>query len=468
MILNSILGFLSDSTFWIKALQLIASLGLLVFIHELGHFMWARLFGVRVDKFYLFFDIGLKNLGINWDGSILKYKPKNSDTEYGIGWLPLGGYCKIAGMIDESMDLEQMKQPEQPWEFRTKPAWQRLLIMIGGVLNNFLLAILIYAGIVYYWGEQYIPYKNATLGMEYSQSAQKIGFRNGDIPLSADNRELVSLNADELQAILTAHQVKVLRDGKDTVAINIPNKYLFEAEKDAKKGEAFIDYRMPVVVENTMPGDGAEKAGLKKGDQLLKIDSVETADFKSLTTQLKAHKGDTVLLSFLRNGKEQVVALAVNSAGKVGVQFKPITDVYKVEVQNYSLLSSIPRGVELGWTQMVNYVEQFKYIFTKEGAQSLGGFGAIGSIFPDTWDWYRFWNLTAFLSIILAFMNILPIPALDGGHVLFLLYEIIFRRKPGDKFLERAQMIGMTLLIAILLWANGNDIYRWIIKPFLN
>ena len=279
------------ATFWIKALQLIASLGLLVFIHELGHFMWARLFGVRVEKFYLFFDIGLKKLGINWDGSIFKFKPKNSDTEYGMGWMPLGGYCKIAGMIDESMDLEQMQQPEQPWEFRTKPAWQRLLIMIGGVLNNFLLAIIIYAGIVYYWGEQYIPYQNATLGMTFSDSAHKLGFVEGDIPLTADGKQLNYLNSDEIQAIVTARQVKVLRGGKDTVAINIPSNYIFTANKEAEGGVPFIDYRIPVVVESTMPGDGAEKAGIKKGDRLLMIDSVATADHKSLTAQLMAHKG---------------------------------------------------------------------------------------------------------------------------------------------------------------------------------
>lgn len=455
------------ATFWLKALQLIASLGLLVFIHELGHFMWARIFGVRVEKFYLFFDVGLKSLGINWDGSLLKYKPKKSDTEYGVGWLPLGGYCKISGMIDESMDLEQMKQPEQPWEFRSKPAWQRLLIMIGGVVNNFLLAILIYAGMVYYWGEQYIPYKNAEMGMEFCQSAEKIGFKDGDIPLSADGKDLKYLNADELQAMVTAKQVKVLRDGKDTIAINIPNKFLFEAEKDAKNGEPFIDYRMPVVVESTMPADGAAKAGLIKGDYIVKIDSIDKPDFKTFTQQLLAHKDTTVMIAFMRNGKLDSANVAVSSAGKIGIGLRPINKIFKVESKDYSLLASIPRGIEMGCTQMANYVGQFKYIFTKEGAQSLGGFGAIGSIFPDTWDWYSFWNITAFLSVILAFMNILPIPALDGGHVLFLLYEIIFRRKPGDKFLERAQMVGMTILIALLLWANGNDIYRWIIKPFI-
>ena len=456
------------ATFWLKALQLIASLGLLVFIHELGHFMWARIFGVRVEKFYLFFDVGLKKLGINWDGSLLKFKPKKSDTEYGVGWVPLGGYCKISGMIDESMDLEQMKQPEQPWEFRTKPAWQRLLIMIGGVLNNFLLAIIIYAGMVYYWGEQYIPYRNSDMGMAFSTSAEKIGFRDGDIPLSADGKQLHYMNADEVQAMVTAKQVKVLRNGTDTVTINVPNKFIFDAEKDAKGGEPFIDYRIPVIVESTMPADGAAKAGLVKGDRIVKIDTIDNPDYHEFTQQLALYKGKAVAMCYDRGGKIDSAMVEVSSAGKIGIGLRPITQIYKVEAKQYSLLGSIPRGIEMGCTQMVNYVSQFKYIFSKEGAQSLGGFGAIGSIFPDTWDWSRFWELTAFLSIILAFMNILPIPALDGGHVLFLLYEIIFRRKPGDKFLERAQMVGMTLLIALLLWANGNDIYRWIIKPFIN
>jgi regulator of sigma E protease len=456
------------ATFWIKTIQVIASLSLLIFIHELGHFMWARLFGVRVEKFYLFFDVGLKKLGINWDGSLIKYKPKNGETEYGLGWMPLGGYCKISGMIDESMDTEQMKQPEQPWEFRTKPAWQRLLIMIGGVLNNFLLAIIIYAGIVYYWGEQYLPYKNAELGMEFSASAEKLGFVDGDIPLSADGKQLEYLNSDEIQAMVTAKQVKVLRDGKDTVTIDIPKNFIFTAEKDAENGEAFIDYRVPIVIESIMPADGAEKAGLKKGDFIVGLDTIKNIDFKTFTEQLMSHKGKSVMLAFMRDGKLDSAAVAVSDAGKIGIGLRPVTQIYKVENKEYGLLASIPRGIDLGCTQMVNYVSSLKYLFSKEGAQSLGGFGAIGSIFPDTWNWERFWELTAFLSIILAFMNILPIPALDGGHVMFLLYEIIFRRKPGDKFLERAQIVGMTLLIALLLWANGNDIYRWIIKPFIN
>ena len=466
MILNNF--FLFDSVFWIKALQLIASLGLLVLIHEFGHYMWARIFGVRVDKFYLFFDVGLKKLGINWDGSIIKHKPKNSDTEYGIGWLPLGGYCKIAGMIDESMDLEQMKQPEQPWEFRSKPAWQRLLIMIGGVLNNFLLAIIIYAGIVQYWGENFIRYSDAKLGMEYSPAAEKAGFRDGDIPLSADGKLLSYLSNEEIQAIAKAKQVKVLRNGTDTVTINLPSNFLFQVDKEAQNDIAFIQYRVPVVVETTMPGDGAEKAGLKKGDQVMTVNGVEAADYTSFTDQLKANKGKKVLLGYMRDGTLAADSVAVSDNATIGIGLRNINQIYKVEHKKYGFFASIPRGIEIGWQTLVDYASNLKMIFSKEGAQSLGGFGAIGSVFPDQWNWRLFWELTALLSVILAFMNILPIPALDGGHVLFLLYEIIFRRKPGDKFLERAQMVGMTILIALLLWANGNDIYRWIIKPFLN
>jgi len=452
------------ATFWLKALQLVLSLALLVFIHEFGHFMWARIFKVRVEKFYLFFDIGLKKLGIKWDGSIFKFKPKNSDTEYGVGWLPLGGYCKISGMIDESMDTEQMKQPEQPWEFRSKPAWQRLLIMVGGVLNNFLLAILIYVGIMAYWGEKVIPYKNADLGMEFSESAEKIGFRDGDIPISADGKELYCLSDEDIEAIKSAKQVTVSRAGKDTV-INIPQNYKFENDKET--GVDLMTYRMPVVIESTMPADGAEKAGLKKGDHIMTVDGVPAADYITFTKQLMAHKGKSVMMTYERDGKLDSAKVEVGSAGKIGVGLRPVNQVYKVERKSYGFLSSIPRGIEMGFDELARYVGGFKKVFSKEGAQSLGGFGAIGNLFPDTWDWEKFWELTALLSVILAFMNILPIPALDGGHVLFLFYEIIFRRKPSDKFMERAQLVGMFLLIALLLWANGNDIYRWVIKPFI-
>ena len=453
------------ATFWLKALQLILSLALLVFIHELGHFMWARIFKVRVEKFYLFFDIGLKKLGINWGGSIFKFKPKNSDTEYGMGWLPLGGYCKIAGMIDESMDTEQMKQPEQPWEFRSKPAWQRLLIMVGGVLNNFLLAILIYIGIMAYWGEKVIPYKNAELGMEFSESAEMLGFRDGDIPLSADGKELCFIVDEDIDLMKAAKQVTVQRNGKDTI-INIPDNYKFE--DDAVTGIDFMDYRRPVVIESMMPADGAEKAGLKKGDRIMTVAGVPAEDYVTFTKHLMAHKSQPVMMTYMRDGKLDSAKVEVSDAGKIGIGLRQIDQIYTVDRKYYGFFASIPRGIEMGWEELAKYAGGFKKVFSKEGAQSLGGFGAIGNLFPDVWDWEKFWELTALLSVILAFMNILPIPALDGGHVLFLFYEIIFRRKPSDKFMERAQMVGMILLIGLLLWANGNDIYRWVIKPFIN
>ncbi|MBR5639187.1 MAG: RIP metalloprotease RseP [Muribaculaceae bacterium] len=453
------------STFWLKALQLILSLALLVFIHELGHYMWARIFKVRVEKFYLFFDIGLKKLGIKWDGSIFKFKPKNSETEYGLGWLPLGGYCKIAGMIDESMDTEQMKQPEQPWEFRSKPAWQRLLIMVGGVLNNFLLAILIYIGIMACWGEKVIPYKNAELGMEFSESAEKLGFRDGDIPMSADGKDLCFVIDDDIDMMKAAKQVTVLRNGKDTV-INIPDNYKFE--KDKTTGIDFMDYRRPVVIESTMPGDGAEKAGLKKGDRIMTVGGVPAEDYYTFTEQLKVNNDKSVMMTYQRDGKLDSAEVKVNDTGKIGIGLRQIDQIYNVERKQYGFFTSIPRGIEMGWEELAKYASSFKKVFSKEGAQSIGGFGAIGNLFPDVWDWEKFWELTALLSVILAFMNILPIPALDGGHVLFLFYEIIFRRKPSDKFMERAQIVGMVLLIGLLIWANGNDLYRWVIKPFIN
>ncbi len=454
------------ATFWIKALQLIASLALLVFIHELGHFMWARFFKVRVEKFYLFFDIGLHKLGIKWDGSLFKFKPKNSDTEYGVGWMPLGGYCKISGMIDESMDTEQMKQPEQPWEFRSKPSWQRLLIMIGGVLNNFLLAIIIYAGMVGYWGEKILPFKNVEQGMHFSEVAQEIGFNEGDIPLTADGKELTGfgLLADEADVMLNAKQVTLLRNGSDTVTITIPADF---KQKVENSGGAFINYSTPVIVEKAMPGDGAQKAGLKKGDLLLSVNGVPTKCQPVFQEQLQLHKGKQVMIAFSRDGKLDSTQVTVSDVGTMGIVMRSPFDIYKTEYKPYGFFEAIPRGIKIGCAKMAEYVSGFKNVFSKRGAQSLGGFGAIGDLFPDVWNWEKFWDLTALLSVILAFMNILPIPALDGGHVLFLLYEMIFRRKPSDKFMERAQMAGMIILIALLLWANGNDIYRWIIKPLL-
>ena len=455
-------------TFLIKAAQLIVAFAILVIIHEFGHYIFSRIFGVKVEKFYLFFN--------PWF-TLYKYKPKKPapkpgeeekmtwrDTEYGIGWVPLGGYCKIAGMIDESMDTEQMKQPAKPWEFRSKPAWERLLIMVGGVLFNFILAIIIYTGIVFAWGEKYIPFRNATEGMMYSETAHRVGFVNGDIPLAADGKELTYYSGDELLKMLDAKVVTVLRNKCDTVNINIPDGFIFTANKEAEEGNLFMAYRLPVVISDLQPGMGAVKAGLMKSDSIVSINGVSTPSFDIFKAELDKNPDKDVTIGFVRNGKPMESKVAVDAAGKIGIMLTPLTDIYRTVTREYSIFASIPRGIELGVEKLTSYVSQMKYVFTREGAKNLGGFGAIGNIFPESWNWEQFWSITAFLSVILAFMNILPIPALDGGHVLFLLVEIITRRQPSEKFLEYAQMAGMAFLFALLLFANGNDIYRFFFK----
>ena len=471
-----------SSTFWIKLFEFFLALGILVMIHEFGHYFFARVFGVWVEKFYMFFNPWL---------SIVKWKPgkyvkwfshgnemgamESSDqeenktswraTEYGIGWLPLGGYCSIAGMIDESMNTEAMKQPAKPYEFRSKPAWQRLLIMLGGVLFNFLLAIIIYAGIVYAVGEKFINFTDATEGMEFCDSAHKAGFVDGDIPLTADGKQLGYFNTEDLNAMLIAKQVTVLRNHKDTVTINLPKDFIFQANSDAENGQAFMAYRLPVVVSQTQPRMGGEKANLQDGDRLIAVNGTPTPSYTEFNKALEQNKGKNITLQYQRGGQTLTATdVPIDGDGKLGILLTEPTKIYHTTVKSYNILQSIPRGIEMGWSKMVTYVKQLKLIFTPQGAQSLGGFGTIGSIFPPTWNWVDFWNITAFISVILAVMNILPIPALDGGHVMFLLYEMITRRQPSLKFLEKAQTIGMALLIALLLFANGNDIYRFFFK----
>ena len=440
-------------TFLIRALQLVMSLSLLVIIHEGGHFLFARLFKTRVEKFCLFFD--------PWF-TLFKFKPKNSETEYGIGWLPLGGYVKIAGMIDESMDTEQMKQPMKPWEFRAKPAWQRLLIMVGGVLFNFLLALFIYSMILFTWGDEYIPVQKAPLGMDFNETAKAIGFRDGDILISADGVAFERYDGDLLTSIVDARQVSVLRDGK-SVSVYIPEDMMNRLLTDSVR---FASFRYPFVVDCVSAGRPAALAGLQPGDSITALDGKTIAyfDFKEEMTRRKK-AGDAshdLTLTYVRNGITDTLTLATDANYEIGVIARAATNkLLPVVRKEYSFLSSFPAGISLGVKTLKGYVGQMKYLFSKEGAKQLGGFGTIGSIFPATWDWHQFWYMTAFLSIILAFMNILPIPALDGGHVLFLIYEIVARRKPSDKFMERAQMVGMFLLFGLLLWANFNDILRY-------
>ena len=538
--------------FLIKAAQLILAFAILVIIHEFGHFLFARIFGVKVEKFYMFFNpvtslfkwkpkkhvgslskmkyldpdaeeedrerMALEEAASTYDklnkeltqaekrkehpfkiaelqGKLDKadqelkkqidkkterdladYEAQKKEswwkrfwghTEYGIGWLPLGGYCKIGGMIDESMDTAQLKAKPQPWEFRSKPAWQRLLIMIAGVLFNFLLAILIYAGIVYATGEKFVEFKEAKLGMAYSPAAQKIGFRDGDIPLAADGTLLSNPTEDRMKMV-QAKEVTVLRNGKDTVNISIPEDFIFSLDKEAKSdsvGFSFMMYRLPTRITQVVAGEPAAKAGITAEDMIIAIDSVATPSLDVFLPTLAGHPGETVNLTVVRTKGEAndtlniPVTLSEGSKMGVGLEIDP-SAFFTAKEKHYSLLSSIPRGISMGTDRLAAYASSMKLVFTKEGAKSVGGFGSIGAIFPEKWDWIAFWNIAAFLSVALAFMNILPIPALDGGHVLFLLYEVVTGKKPSEKFLEYAQTIGMILLILLLLYANGMDIVR--------
>lgn len=472
------------SIFLIKAAQLILALAILIIIHEFGHFLFARIFGVKVEKFYIFFD--------PWT-EIFKWKPRKyvggfgkqkelkggepksrfwGNTEYGIGWIPLGGYCKISGMIDESMDTDQMAKPAQPDEFRSKPAWQRLLIMIAGVLFNFLLAILIYAGIVYATGEKYVPVSEAKMGMVYSGEARKAGFRNGDIPLAADGHKLYK-PGEAFTRIASAKVVTVLR-GNDTVDIKLPSDFLFRLDEEAKSDTASImlmQYRIPTKIIQIAPGEGASKGGMKAGDRVLAVDSIPAETLDRFLAILPDKASQTVNLTVVRetsaNASPDTLQLSVpvNENAKIGVGLEvDPSKFFKADEISYSLLAALPRGVQMGTERLSTYASSMKMVFTKEGAKSIGGFGSIGSIFPEKWDWIAFWNIAAFLSVALAFMNFLPIPALDGGHIMFLLYEVITRRQPSQKFLEYAQMVGMTLLILLLLYANGMDIVRFFMK----
>ena len=434
--------------FLVKALQLVLALSILVIVHEFGHFIFARIFKVRVEKFYLFFN--------PWF-SLFKFKPKNSDTEYGVGWLPLGGYVKIAGMIDESMDKEQMAQPAKSWEFRSKPAFARLMIMIGGVLFNFLLAMIIYAAIAFHWGDTYLPLKNVKAGMEFSQVGLDAGFKNGDILLAADGVPMETL---DIQRIGEAKTVTVLRNGTETV-LEMPDNLM---QQIIAANTWFTKEIEPIVIQNVIADKYAAQAGLQANDSIVSIAAVSPHSFTDVTKILAEHKDQTVDFVFYRNKEEMTLPVKISEAGTIGVQFKNIAQLYELVDKKYTFFESIPVGISKGVNRLTGYVTSLKYMFTKEGAQSVGGFVAIGNIFPSVWNWRVFWEWTAFLSIMLGFMNILPIPALDGGHVLFLLYEVITRRKPNEKFMEYAQLTGMALLFGLLIFANGNDLFKVFFK----
>jgi regulator of sigma E protease len=434
----------------IKTLQVLMALSILILIHELGHFIFSKIFKIRVEKFYLFFD--------PWF-SIFKYKPKKSDTEYGLGWLPLGGYCKISGMIDESLDTETLKKEPQPWEFRSKPAWQRFLVMFGGVFFNFILAIIIYSGVLYVWGEEYLRNSDAVYGIQCNDLAAEIGFRNGDKILLFDEQPVEKFQ--ELQIALARNQAKVatVLRGKDTVTINIDQTYL----PVILKNPGMFQLRVPFVISEVPDSSQNVSAGILPGDRIAGINGNEMASIQEIQTAFKASANDSITLNIIREGQMIEKRVFVNDGGKIGVVLESdISKLFKITRSSYSIVSVIPAGFNKTITTVSNYFKELGLIFSPktEAYKSVGSFITIGKIFPSEWDWQIFWNITAWLSIMLAVLNLLPIPALDGGHILFLIYEIVTGRKPHDKFLEYAQIAGMLILFAIMILAFGNDIYR--------
>jgi regulator of sigma E protease len=431
----------------IKILQLLASLSVLVLIHEMGHFLAAKLFKVRVEKFYLFFN--------PWFTPI-KFKPKNSDTEYGIGWLPLGGYVKLAGMVDESMDTNQLKQPVQDWEFRSKPAWQRLIIMAAGVIMNFVLAIAIYASTLFFYGEEYIPLHKVSMGMSFSEVAKQQGFEDGDILLAADGKTLKRLDEENFRRILNAKEVLVRR-GNDIHIVELSAD--FPQQLIASK-EGFTYYRIPFVVKDVIENTSAHQAALQKGDSIVSVnDSVyETQD--EFSAVFAANKNNPIMIGLYRSGDFLSTYVTPDSAGKVGVYLMPFYEIYPTKKVTYSALKSIPAGIKKGVKKFTGYASDMKYLMSKQGAESIGGFGTITQLFPPFFSLEIFLEITAYLSVILAFMNILPIPALDGGHIAFLAYEAITRRKVSTEVMMAAQKIGLLLLLFLLFYANGMDVIR--------
>lgn len=451
--LDTITHFFTEYEYvFVKAGQLLLSLSLLIVIHEMGHFLFAKVFKCRVEKFYLFFDAGFS-----------LFKTKKGETEYGIGWLPLGGYVKISGMIDESMDKEQMKQPEQPWEFRSKKAYQRLLIMVGGVLMNIIAALIIYIGVLYVWGKEYLPTVNVQYGIEVSEAGKEIGLQNGDKILLVDGEFIEDFHEIGPTILLSGGCTVTVERGDQKHVIPITEEGIAAS---IKSKVPLFGIRTPLkgVVESFLKESPAREAGLLPGDEIVMIDQYEfyfSDEFKQL---IKDKNGKTVNVGVLRDTTIYTYPVTLTEEGMLGIKWdtKYFADDFETKTLSYGFMESIPAGIAQGWQTSVNYLKQFKLIFNRKtkAYESVGGFITIGNIFPSVWDWHSFWDMTAFLSIILGIMNILPIPALDGGHVMFVLYEMITGRKPSDKFLEYAQYVGLSLLFLLLLYANANDVIR--------
>ena len=431
----------------IRVLQLLLSLSILVFIHELGHYSMARFFGARVEKFYLFFN--------PWF-SIFKWTSKRSGTVYGLGWLPLGGYCQIAGMIDESLDTEAMASEPKSDEFRSKKPFARLMIMAGGVIFNVILAFIIYTGITLTWGTKVLHSDQVSAGMNFSTPAEEVGFVDGDVILSVDGKQSPNvLDSRFMSSLINAHEV-VVRRGGAVETIRLPEDMM---QRLLRAEEGFGSLRMPFVVDVVSEGSRAQ-GHLLSGDRVVAVDSVTCTDVTEVITALDKKKGKDVVLTVERSGTALQTTLPVDTAGHIGVVLKGIEELYPIEHVQYNVFTAIPAGIDRAGQTISGYVRGLKYMFTKEGAKQMGGLGTMGKLFPTTFDWQSFWSITAFLSIILAVMNILPIPALDGGHILFIIIEMIRRKPLSDKAMTTIQTIGLVLLILLMVYANGNDIYR--------
>ncbi len=471
-------------TFLIKALQLIVALVILVTVHEFGHYLFARIFGIKVNRFYLFFNPWfsilkynptkgtLQLLSASDDKAVATFqvsKPRQPrtdgktswrDTLYGLGWVPLGGYCDIAGMVDETKSAKDLEATPQPWEFRTKAAWKRLLVMVGGVLFNFLLAIIIYIGIALHWGDRVVRYEDMAEGMDFSEAMHKAGFRDGDILLRIDNNNIDPVKGSTMwDMIQPGTIVSVLRNHTDTVHITATDALLREV---VDHNQSFMSPRVPAMIDETVGNEGAAKAGLRHGDRILAVGNDSTPSLTEFFPALSKVAGRTVPMTVLRDGKVSEIPVEVNSEGKIGIMLLAANKIFPVQEIEYSFFEAIPHGVKTGVDQLVTYVSSLKMLFTREGAKSVGGFGTLGTLFPTTWNWLSFWQIAAFLSVILAFMNIIPIPGLDGGHTLFLLIEMATRRQPSERFIEVANMIGMGFLLVLMVYANLNDVLRFL------
>jgi len=488
--------------FLIKALQLILSLSILVILHELGHFLFARLFKTRVDKYYVFFNpkfslVRWKKINgkfqfrffsnnvplneraaldenghvkKNGEGKpVMEQIPLNElpegdwrrypeNTEWGIGWIPLGGYCKIAGMIDESMDRTALNAPPQKWEFRSKNVWQRLVIIAGGVLVNFLLALVIYSAVLSIWGEEYIPAKNAIYGFDFPKPMLDAGFENGDKILQINGQSIDTQQDIFQHLLLDGNRDVTVERGQETLELRMPQDL---PQKILESGK-FASIRFPFVIDTVLPNMRAANARLLKGDSIIAVNGRPMFLTQDIQNAFYQNKNEPTNIIFVRNGFLCSTTIYPNSDGKIGVIQKMPSAFLKTNKAEYGVLQSVPAGFKYGIGTLVSYVKQFKLVFTKEGVKQLGGFGSIGGLFPSAWNWQAFWQLTAFLSIILAFMNFLPIPGLDGGYALFLIYEAITGRKPSDKFMERATTVGFFILVILLLYANGNDLFKWL------